>query len=319
MQALEKQVGGTAEATANDSDKMAVAWGNLTEELGTQLLPAFEQLTEMVLAATSVLSEHSGLIVGVGAAVAALAATVLAINAAMKVWTALTVAYNAVQLVLNSRLAITAALTIKATASIIAEKVAMVASTAAMVAKNAIMLVVKGATIAYTAAQWALNAALTANPIGLVIVAVVALVAAIVLAYKKSETFRNVVNAVFSFLKSVLRAYIGVYIAVFQKMWEWAQKIIDKIQELARKVREAFTIRAPSWLGGIFSSSAGGTLVMGGAGVLAATPAATYGRVTINVYGDPDPYTTARTVKRALEGYDVSMGRAPGTPMAKAW
>lgn len=46
------------------------------------------------------------------------------------------------------------------------------------------------------AVQWAWNAAMSANPIGLVIIAVVALVAAIVIAYKKSETFRKIVQAV---------------------------------------------------------------------------------------------------------------------------
>lgn len=42
-------------------------------------------------------------------------------------------------------------------------------------------------------AQWALNAAMAANPIGLIVVGVVALGAALVLAWQKSETFRNVV------------------------------------------------------------------------------------------------------------------------------
>lgn len=60
----------------------------------------------------------------------------------------------------------------------------------------------KAAQIAYAAAskvsaagQWALNAALSANPIGLVVLAVAALVAGLVLAYNKSETFRNIVDA----------------------------------------------------------------------------------------------------------------------------
>jgi hypothetical protein len=51
------------------------------------------------------------------------------------------------------------------------------------------------ATKALTAGQWLLNAALTANPIGLVVVGLVALGAGLVVAYKKSETFRKVVDA----------------------------------------------------------------------------------------------------------------------------
>ena len=46
-------------------------------------------------------------------------------------------------------------------------------------------------TGAMTVAQWVLNAAMSANPIGLVIAIIVALVAAIVLAYKNSETFET--------------------------------------------------------------------------------------------------------------------------------
>lgn len=54
--------------------------------------------------------------------------------------------------------------------------------------------VARAVMIAWTAVQWLFNIAMTANPIGLVILAIVALVAAIVIAYKKSETFRNIVQ-----------------------------------------------------------------------------------------------------------------------------
>jgi TP901 family phage tail tape measure protein len=61
--------------------------------------------------------------------------------------------------------------------------------------------IVRGAIIAWTAVQWLLNAALTANPIGLIIVGIAALVAAFVLAYTKVKWFRNGVNAVLTWLK----------------------------------------------------------------------------------------------------------------------
>ena len=51
------------------------------------------------------------------------------------------------------------------------------------------------------AAQWLLNAAMSANPIGLVVAAIAALVAGLVIAYKKSETFRDIVNAVWGAIK----------------------------------------------------------------------------------------------------------------------
>lgn len=45
------------------------------------------------------------------------------------------------------------------------------------------MLASAAVTGVVTAAQWLLNAALTANPIGLIVVAIAAFVAALVLAY----------------------------------------------------------------------------------------------------------------------------------------
>jgi chromosome segregation ATPase len=50
-------------------------------------------------------------------------------------------------------------------------------------------------------AFWALNAAMTANPVGAVIVAIAALVAGLIYAYKHFEGFRKVVDSVFNFVK----------------------------------------------------------------------------------------------------------------------
>jgi hypothetical protein len=54
-----------------------------------------------------------------------------------------------------------------------------------------------------TAYQWLLNTAMTANPIGIVIVAVGALVAGIVIAYQQFDTFRAVVDGAWASLKVV--------------------------------------------------------------------------------------------------------------------
>lgn len=55
---------------------------------------------------------------------------------------------------------------------------------------------------ASAAAQWLLNAAMSANPIGLVITAIAALTAGFVALYKKSETFRDLLNTVWDALKA---------------------------------------------------------------------------------------------------------------------
>ena len=86
---------------------------------------------------------------------------------------------------------------------------AVAALSAGILAANAAMKVYKAtqtaiqiATKAWTAVQWLLNAALSANPIGLVITAVAALTAGIVLLYTKSETFRKIVTAAMNAVKA---------------------------------------------------------------------------------------------------------------------
>lgn len=76
-------------------------------------------------------------------------------------------------------------------AAILATKVGMMAFTAAQTAW-------KVATGIATAAQWAFNVAMSANPVSLIIIAIVALTAGIVALYMKSETAREIINGAFS-------------------------------------------------------------------------------------------------------------------------
>lgn len=81
--------------------------------------------------------------------------------------------------------------------------------TVATIASTVAQKVAAAATRVWAATQWLLNAALTANPIGLVIVAIAGLVALIVVAYKKSETFRNIVNKLWEAIKTGVTEAIG--------------------------------------------------------------------------------------------------------------
>lgn len=49
LAAIEQQVGGTAEATATASDKLAVAWDSLLETVGRAVMPAFEALVNALI------------------------------------------------------------------------------------------------------------------------------------------------------------------------------------------------------------------------------------------------------------------------------
>ncbi|GAA2543639.1 phage tail tape measure protein [Pseudonocardia hydrocarbonoxydans] len=60
-----------------------------------------------------------------------------------------------------------------------------------------------------TAAQWLWNAALSANPLGLVVIAIAGLVAGLVWAYNSSETFREIVNGAFASVQSFIGGAVG--------------------------------------------------------------------------------------------------------------
>jgi hypothetical protein len=124
---------------------------------------------------------------------------------------------------------------------------AVVAVNVAMKAWAAIQLIAKAATLAATAAQWLFNAAMTANPIGLVVVAIAALIAAIVLLVKNWDTVTAVMTkgfelikaaalTVFNWIKSnwpllvaILTGPIGVAVLAIVKNW-------DKIEAGAKAV-----------------------------------------------------------------------------------
>lgn len=81
-------------------------------------------------------------------------------------------------------------------------------------------MLASAATSVWTGAQWLLNAAMTANPIGIVIAIVAALVIAIVIAYRKSETFRNIVQAA---MRGVVTAF-GWLWAKAQAVFGWVKR-----------------------------------------------------------------------------------------------
>jgi phage-related protein len=81
-----------------------------------------------------------------------------------------------------------------------------------------------------TAAQWLLNAAMAANPIGLVVIALAALGAGLVIAYNKSATFRNIVNGAFNSVKNTVEWVVNGIVDKWNGFWDTIHSIGSKIK-----------------------------------------------------------------------------------------
>lgn len=117
---------------------------------------------------------------------------------------------TAAELTKNQALVASIALHARMGAMMIWSLARTVASTAGNLAMAAAMGVVRGAVMAWTAAQWLLNVALSMNPIGLVVIGIMLLVGAFVLAWKKSEAFRDVVTGA-----------LGAVLDAGKAVWGW--------------------------------------------------------------------------------------------------
>lgn len=110
---------------------------------------------------------------------------------------------------------------------------AFIKNKAATLATAAAQGVVKAATLAWTGVQKVLNIVLTANPIGLVIAAIGALVTAVIYAYNNCESFRKIVDKVWEAVKPLATAIMNGLAKAFEwlvekckEAWEWLKNIL---------------------------------------------------------------------------------------------
>lgn len=133
---------------------------------------------------------------------------------------------------------------------------AVVATLAALfITYSAAVKIAAAVQAVFNTVTMATNATLLANPIGLVVVAIVALVAAFIIAYKKSETFKKIVDAAFrgvlkvvKFVITVILTYFKLYLMGIQlvikglvKLGGWIPWIGDKVKGLEKGVGSAIT------------------------------------------------------------------------------
>lgn len=102
-----------------------------------------------------------------------------------------------------------------------------------IVAVAAAQKMVTIATTAWTAIQKVLNLVLTANPIGLIITAIGALVARLIAAYKNCDGFRKIVDKVWEAIKPLANAIMNGLAKAFEwlvekckEAWQWLKNIL---------------------------------------------------------------------------------------------
>lgn len=99
-------------------------------------------------------------------------------------------------------------------------------------------------TKAWTIAQAALDVVLNANPISLIVLALIGLVAGLIYAYKHSTVFRNIVNGVFNSVKGVVLTVVGALVTAFHA-------VSDAIGFVVNFVKDHWKLLLPLILGPI--------------------------------------------------------------------
>ncbi len=211
LAAIEEQVGGTAEATANSSDKMNVAFSQLKEELGQKLLPVFEKVTTWVIDTLVPALEN---------------AYNRIVPAFQSAWQSLSDTLGPIIEQMRDVL------------QPIFERIVQFLKDNTEVVKVFFAVLAGAAVIAMIAA---LAAAFTAllNPFALVAVAIAGLAAGFKYAWENSETFRTIVTTV-----------LDVLSAAFTVWWETLKWIFenviggwDNIKAALELVKDAFVLQ----------------------------------------------------------------------------
>lgn len=108
----------------------------------------------------------------------------------------------------------------------------------------AVTAAIRAVTAAWAVVQAVLNAVMMANPIGLIVLAVVALVAAIVILWKRSETFREIVTKGWEAIKSAISAVVDWFTTTVPKMWDSVVAAWDSVKDAAAKTWDAIKAAA---------------------------------------------------------------------------
>lgn len=134
--------------------------------------------------------------------------------------------------------------------------------TAAVLAYNVGVQIAKTATAAWTAVQWLLDAAMDANPIGLIVIAIAALVAAIVLIATKTDWFQKLWSATWGAVRSAAEAVVnwltGPFVGFFQTVWNDIESGVQSVENFFSTVWDGIKSAAQAvvnWFTGTFAGA----------------------------------------------------------------
>jgi hypothetical protein len=204
-----------ADSVAGRSQTMAAQMENAKASLGTALLPVVAKGAALLGKFATFAEKNTTTVQILAGVVGGLAVAVLAINAAMTISNAV-VAVNTALTKLNESALISTRIQVYALAA--AQKIAAVASKAWAIATRL------------------LNAAFVGSPIGLIIVLIIAVAAALYLAYKRSATFRKIVDAAFRAVASAAKIVGKIIAAAFSVAFKLASAYVRAYVTVIRAV-----------------------------------------------------------------------------------
>ena len=119
---------------------------------------------------------------------------------------------------------------------------------AGVLAYNGIMAVVSTVQGVATAAQWAFNAAVSANPVMLIVLAIAALIAIIVLLVQNWDTVKAVALSVWQAITDAVQVFLDWCAAAWQAFVDAHIALWNSIKDAAGKVWQAITATAKKFV-----------------------------------------------------------------------
>jgi hypothetical protein len=218
LKELKSEFGGSAAAAATSLDHLKVSAGNLAEAAGSVMVPAFDKGARFLSKLVDQMIEGKG----VGGAListfrttgGAIGDVVGMVKSAVK-WFG---KHETVALALGAAIAVFA---LAYTASLLP---ALYATTAALWLQ--------------VSAWVALKVAFLASPIGLIVIGLAALAAAVVVAYRESETFRKIVDKAWDVIKAVAKWLMSAGVKAFTVLRDAVKAAWTVIRTVTKAVWE---------------------------------------------------------------------------------